>query len=95
MQQPQPENTLRIYVDGVEIDQLDPSPAFLQEEDWVPAFGAWAAKHHADKVIHAILDEDSDQGHMIEIWVGAMPPERPAILGGAVRRLRFPSTGRN
>lgn len=97
MNQPPPENTVRAYVDGVEIDKIVPPPDFLATagDDWVQPFADWVARHHPRKWVHVILTEDTPDGMLREIWVGDMPPERPAILGGVVKTMRWGPRGQN
>lgn len=69
---------LRCYVDGVEIDRLEPKLPFLGEDDWFWRFVDWANRKYPTLVMWAIFDMNPHDGNeskasMQELWVGEIP----------------------
>ena len=79
-------NTMRAYVDGVEIDKIPELAEVCALDDWLDRLMDWASKNRPTMKMDAIFRTDAETLLLQELWIGGAPPLRAMELGGVLRR---------
>ena len=82
------EHPIRCYLDGVEIDRLDPSLPFLSRDDWISPVLKWYTVHHFDKSMYVVRASEPINSNVIEFHIGKYPDQVPkgaVVVGHAVK----------
>lgn len=89
--------TVRAYVDGVEIDKIPELAQVCAMDDWLQGLLEWASKNRPELRMDAIFmleGKSIEDAVLSEVWIGGSPPMRAESLGGIKKSFYRKGTGR-